>query len=45
MRNTVLFQNGRHVGFGDVIGEGAVTEEHLAFVRGFQFLVPVNYTL
>ena len=45
MGNAVLFQYGRHVSLGDVIGEGAVTEGHLGIAGEFQLIAPVDDAL
>ena len=39
-----LFQDGRKVRLGDIIGEGAVTEDDIRLAYGFQFLVPADHT-
>jgi len=31
MVNAILFQNGGHVGFGDIIAEGTITEKDVGF--------------
>ena len=40
---SVLLKDGRQVGLGHIIGEGAVAENDGGFASGFQFFVPGYY--
>ena len=40
MCDATLFQNGGHVGLGDVIDKRTVAENHLSIASRVQFLVP-----
>ena len=37
MSDAILFQNGRHVGFSNIVGEGAVAEDNLRIAGRLQF--------
>ena len=41
-REPVLLENGAEVGFGHIVGEGAITEDDVRIARGGELHVPCN---